>query len=170
MGIRLEPLLSVMIAVVISGSLLIKLSSTLKNDRAFSKDLEFTNTTFIEVDTNKTQWWLFGTYGAFDKEVLTVDNIVFHADTIDSLSAIRGRYFNDVLYLDGNVVLQSQDGYRYETQHANYNQKTKQLHITTLFTAARGQNMMKGETLRYDTQSKEAFGTGVDAVIYTTEK
>lgn len=159
-----------MIAVIVSASLLVELSSTLKNNRAFTKDLEFTNTTFIEVDTNKTQGWLFGTYGVRDKEVLTFDNIVFHTDAIDSLMAKRGKYVKDVLYLDGNVVMQEKDGYTYKTQHANYNQKTEMFHISAPFIAVRGQDVMQGKTLRYNMQSKEAFGTCVDAVIYTTEK
>ena len=159
-----------MIVMIISGSFLVELSSTLKKRKVFTKNLEFTNTTFIEVDTHKMQGWAFGTFGVRDKGVLTLDNIVFHTDNIDSLIAKKGKYIKEVLYLDGNVVMQVKDGYTYKTQHANYNQKTEILNITAPFTAVRDQNVMKGETLRYDTAKKEAFGTKVDAILYTTEK
>ena len=84
--------------------------------------------------------------------------------------AKKGKYIKEVLYLDGDVVMQEKNGYTYNTQHANYNQKTEILNITAPFTGVRGQNVMKGETLRYDTVKKEAFGTKVDAILYTTEK
>ncbi|RLA70534.1 MAG: hypothetical protein DRG09_02900 [Epsilonproteobacteria bacterium] len=168
MGLKF--LLTIMIALIISTSLFMELSNKLKQRKAFSKDLEFTHTTFIEVDTQKMQGWAFGTYGVRDKGVLTLDNIVFHTDNIDSLIAKKGKYIKEVLYLDGDVVMQEKGGYTYNTQHANYNQKTEILNITAPFTGVRGQNVMKGKSLRYDTVKKEAFGTGVDAVVYTTEK
>ena len=159
-----------MIVLIISVSLLVELSSTLKKRKAFTKDLEFTNTTFIEVDTEKMQGWLFGTYGVRDKGVLKMNNVVFHTDNITSLIGKYSTYTNGVLYLGGNVVMQEKDGYTYKTQHANYNQKKEILNITAPFTGVRDQNVIKGKTLRYDTVKKEAFGTKVDATVYTTEK
>ena len=159
-----------MIIMIISVSLLVELKSTLKKRKVFTKDLEFTHTTFIEVDTQKMQGWAFGTFGVRDKGVLTLDNIVFHTDNIDSLIAKKGKYIKEVLYLDGDVVMQETDGYTYKTQHANYNLKTEILNITSPFTGVRDQNVMKGKTLRYDTVKKEAFGTKVDATVYTIEK
>lgn len=170
MGLKLEPVLTVIIGVIISVSLLVELSSTLKKSKAFTKDLEFTNTTFIEVDTQRMQGWLFGTYGVRDKGIVTLDNVVFHTDNIDSLSGKKGKYVKNILNLDGDVVMQEKDGSIYKTQHANYNLKTEILNITSPFTSIRDQNVMKGNTLRYDTAKKEAFGTKVDAVLYTTEK
>ena len=159
-----------MIVMIISASLLLELSDTGNQSKAFSKDLEFTNTTFIEVDTQKMQGWVYSSYGIRDKGVLTLDNVVFHTDNIDSLIGKKGKYRKDVLYLDGDVVMEETDGYTYKTQHANYNQKTEILKITSPYTAVRGKDVMKGKTLRYDTAKKEAFGTRIDAVIYTTEK
>lgn len=170
MGLKLEPVLTVIIGVIIVASLFVELSSTLKKNKAFTKDLEFTNTTFIEVDTQKMQGWLFGTYGVRDKGVLSMDNVIFHTDNISSLTAKKAKLNNDVLYVYGDVVMQEKDGYTYKTQKANYNQKTEILNITSPFTAVRDQDVMKGKTLRYNTVNKEAFGTSVDAVLYTTEK
>ncbi len=91
MGLKLEPVLTVIIGVIIAASLFVELSSTLKNTKAFTKDLEFTNTTFIEVDTQKLQGWLFGTYGVRDKGVLAMDNVIFHTDNISSLTAKKAK-------------------------------------------------------------------------------
>ncbi len=168
MGLKF--VLIIMIVMLISGSLFVELGNAPKQRKAFTKDLEFTHTTFIEVDTQKMQGWAFGTYGVRDKGVLTLDNIVFHTDNIDSLIAKKGKYIKEVLYLDGDVMMEEKNGYTYNTQHANFNQKTEILNITAPFTAVRDENVMQGKTLRYDTVKKEAFGTKVDAVLYTTEK
>ncbi|MDQ7047369.1 MAG: LPS export ABC transporter periplasmic protein LptC [Sulfurovum sp.] len=147
-----------------------KLSNTLNKNKVFTKDLEFTDTTFIEVDTQKMQGWAFSTYGMHNKGILTLDNIVFHTDNIDSLVAKKGKFIKDVLYLDGDVLMHEKDGYTYKTQHANYNQKTEILNITAPFTSTRGQNIMHGKTLSYDTVNKKVFGVEINAILYTTKK
>ena len=159
-----------MIVLIISVSLFVELSNSDKKRKAFTKDLEFTNTNFIEVDTQKMQGWVYSTHGIRDKGVLIFDNVVFHTDNIDSLRGKKGKYRNDVLYLDGDVVMEENEGYTYTTQHANYNQKTEILKITSPYTAVKGKDVMKGKSLRYNTVKKEAYGTRVDAVIYTIEK
>jgi len=168
MGLKF--LLTLLIVLIISVSLLVELSNSLDQKKAFTKDLEFTNTTFIEVDTQKMQGWTYGTFGIRDQGVLTLDNVVFHTENIESLVGKQGRYIKDILYIDGDVVMREKGGYTYKTQHANYNKKSEILNITAPFTAVRGEDVMKGMTLRYDTVKKEAFGSSVDAVLYTTEK
>ena len=168
MGLKF--VLTVLIVLITSVSFFVELKNTLKKRKVFTKDLEFTSTTFIEVDTQKMQGWVYGTYGVHNKGILSLDNVVFHTENIDSLVAKKGKYIKEVLYLDGDVVMEEKDGYTYKTQHANYNQKTEFLNITAPFVAVKGQNIIKGETLRYDTANKETFGRKVDAVLYTTEK
>lgn len=170
MGLRLEFVLTVAIVGIVSGVMMLNLSSTSGKNKTFTKELEFTDTTLIEVDTQKMQGRSYSTYGVRDNGILTLDNLVYHTDTIESLLAKKGRFEGDMLYLDGDVVLQEKDGYRYETQHATYDQKTEILNIIAPFTAYRGKNSMRGDTLRYDTRKKEAFGTAIDSVIYTSEK
>lgn len=170
MGIRLEWVLAVTIVGIVSGVLMLKLSSTSDKNKTFTKELEFTDTTLIEVNTQKMQRRSYSTYGVRDNGILTLDNLVYHTDTIESLLANKGRFEGDMLYLDGDVVLQEKDGYTYETQHAIYDQKAEILNIIAPFTAHRDKNIMRGNTLRYDTRKKEAFGTTIDSVVYTSEK
>ena len=99
-----------------------------------------------------------------------MENLVYSTDTIDELVAEQGKFKGEILYLDGSVVLKEKDGYIYKTEHANYDQKTEILNITAPFTAKRDKNIIKGNTLRYDTRKKETSGTKIDSVLYTTEK
>jgi len=170
MGVRLEIILSLAIVGIISGSLTVKLNNTAKGNEVFTKELEFTNTTFTEVDTIKMQGTAYSTYGIRDNGVLTLDNFVYSTETIRSLVADKARYEGDVIYLDGNVMMAERDGHTYDTEHANYNQKTEIINITAPFVGLRGKNIYKGTTLWYNTRSKEAFAAMINAVVYTTEK
>ena len=104
------------------------------------------------------------------KGIFTLKNLEYSTDTIESLVAKQGRFKGEILYLDGSVVLKEKEGYTYETEHANYNQETDILNITAPFVGIRDKNIIKGNTLRYDTRKKETFGTKIDSVLYTTEK
>lgn len=170
MGLRLEWVVSVVLVVIVSGVMLLKLTSTSADNMVSAKELEFTDTTLIEVDTTSIQSHSYSTYGVRENGILTVDNLVYHTDTIESLLAKKGRMEGDMLYLDGDVDLQEKEGYRYETQHASYDQKNEILTILSPFRARRGKNSMVGDTLRYDMRKKEAFGTTINSVVYTTEK
>ena len=170
MGVRLEIILSLAIVGIIGGSLTVKLNNTAKGNEVFTKELEFTNTTFTEVDTIKMQGTAYSTYGIRDNGILTLDNFVYSTETINSLVADKARYEGDIIYLDGDVMMEERDGHTYDTQHANYNQKTEIINITAPFVGVRGQNIYKGTTLWYNTRSKEAFGAMINAVVYTIKK
>ncbi len=170
MGIKLEHVLTIAIIGIISGSLMLKLENTPVTTKVFTKDLEFTNTILIEVDTGNMKSRAHVTYGARDKGVLTLDNLLYLGDNIESISANKGRFQGDMLHFDGDVVMQEKGGYRYETQHAVYNKKTEILNITSPFTGVKGQNMIQGKSLEYDTRKKKATGRTVGTVFYTPDK
>jgi len=170
MGIRLEVILVTVIVTIFSAALLFKLNTSLQVENSSTKELEFTKTTFIEVNTEKMQGHIYGTYGRRDKGVLSLENLVYYTDTISRLTAQKGTYKGDLLYLYGDVFLEENDGYTYTTTQANYNQKTQMLYITAPFVGKRDKNIIKGDTLKYDTRIKKASGSTIDSVLYTTEK
>jgi len=170
MGVRIELALFVAIVVIIGGSLSIKLNDKTKRDQELIKELEFTNTTFTEVDTQKLQSRAYGTYGVKEEGVLTIHNLRYETETIKSLVAKKGAYRGESIYLEGDVVLDDSGGYTYHTQQAEYNQKTEILNITAPFVAFKDKNIIKGDTFTYNTRIEEAYGTMIDAVIYTVEK
>lgn len=170
MGIKLEYILTIAIIGIISGSLMLKLRNTPVKTKVFTKEVEFTNTTLIEVDTDNIKSRVYATYGVRDKGVLTLNDTVYLSDKIESLSADKARFKDDFLYLDGNVVLREKDGYKYKTEHAVYNNKTEILHITSPFTGVKGQNIIEGESMEYNIRKKKATGTTVGTVFYTPDK
>ncbi|PHS40337.1 MAG: hypothetical protein COB07_04365 [Sulfurovum sp.] len=170
MGLRLEVVLIMGIVGILAGSLLLKLSKTDTKIEVFTKEMEFTNTMLIEVDTQKVLSNSYGTYGVRDRGIFTLDNLVYSTDTIESLVAKQGKFKGEILYLDGSVVLKEKGGYTYKTEHANYNQQNDILSITAPFVGTSDKNIIKGNTLYYDTRTKDVFGTKIDSILYTTEK
>ncbi len=170
MGLKLEIILIVSIIAIFSVAFTVKITNDRSVDKVSTKELEFTQTTFIEVDINKTQGKAFGTYGIRDRGILTLHNLTYHTDNIESLSAKRGIYKNNKIYLDDNIRVDQKEGFDYRAEHAIYDKKTEILEINSAFTAVMDRNIIHGSRLRYDTRKKEAFAKSVDAVVYTTEK
>ncbi len=170
MGLKLETLIAIAIVAILSVTLMVKFKHENFDTKPFTKELEFTSTTLTEVDTAVMQGRAFGTYGIRDAGVLTLHNIIYHTNNIESLRAKRATYKEDKLYLDGNITVNQKEGFDYSAQHAVYNKKTKILDITSAFTGIMDKNRIDGYTLRYDTLKKEALGKRINAVVYTTEK
>ena len=170
MGIKLETLIILLIVAILSGTLMVKFAHKSSDGKLFTKEMEFTNTTFIEVDTANMKGRAFGTYGTRDAGVLTLHNLKYHTKNIELLRAKKGTYKGDKLYLDGNITVNQKEGFDYSAEHAIYDKKTKILNITSAFTGIMDKNTIHGYTLRYDVQKKEAFGKRIDAVVYTAEK
>ncbi len=170
MGLKLETLIIVAVVAILSGTLMVKFTHKPSDEKSFTKEMEFTDTTLIEVDTVTMKGRSFGTYGIRDAGVLTLHNIRYHTKNIELLRAKKGTYKGDKLYLDGNITVNQKEGFDYSAEHAIYDKKTKILNITSAFTAIMNDNIIHGYTLRYDMQKKEAFGKRINAVVYTAEK
>ena len=170
MGLKLEIVIIVMIAAILSFTYVVKITHDAAAVKRFTKELEFTDTTFIEVDTNRTQGVAFGRYGVRDTGVLTVYWLKYHSDNLKLLTANRGIYRQGKMYLDHNISVHQKEGFDYYAEHAVYNKKTEILDVTSPFTAIMNKNTVHGKSLRYNMQKKEAFATQVDAVVYTKEK
>jgi len=170
MGIRLEIVLIFAIASIAVVTTMVKLTDSPSANKVFKKELEFTHTTFIEVDVNKTQAKAFSKYGVRDNGILTLEHLNYHTANIQELLADKGIYKNDIVYLLGNVRVDQKEGFDYTTASAKYNQKTEVLYITSPFVAKMNKNIIRGTTLQYNAFKKEAIGTQIDAIVYTTEK
>jgi len=170
MGLKLEFLLVLLIAFTSVVTMSMKLSNQGSKTESEDKELEFTNTTFTEVTTEGREGVAFGVHGVRKKGVLVVDRLRYHNDSVTLLSAQKGTYQDDKLYLDGNVSLYEKEGFTYHTEHAYYHKPSAVFYATSPFMATMGKNTLRGERMFYRTQDKELYATMVEAVVYTAEK
>jgi len=169
MGMKLELLLVILIGVTSVVTMTTKLSEQNTAPTQSVKEIEFTNTTFTEVTTQRREGVAFSTHGMRISGVLYMENLRYHNDNIKLLLADVGRYQGKRIYLDGNVSVHQKEGQDYYTEHAVYDKGEEVLYITSSFVACLKQNVLEGEKLEYHMQTKEAFGSTVNAVIYTHE-
>ena len=170
MGLKLEMMITLVIIVILSTTLMVKFTHKSSDGKLFTKELEFTDTTVTEVDTQDMQGRAFGTYGIRDAGTLIIYNVKYHTNSIQLLRAKKATYRGDDIYLDGNITINQKEGFDYSAKHAVYNKKTKMLDVTSDFIAVMNNNTITGDTLHYDTQKKDATAKRIDAVLYTTEK
>ncbi|AKF24760.1 hypothetical protein YH65_04690 [Sulfurovum lithotrophicum] len=170
MGLKLELLLGILIVVMLAIAYNVKLVDDVTTKERSRKEMEFTDTTFTEVDTKRLLSVLFSTHGTRQKGILSVDNVIYHSDTIELLLADKGRYFADKAYLDGNISVKQKEGFNYYAEHVIYDKKTEILTITSTFTALMDKNTIHGNTGWYDTRKKILFAKKIHAVVYTAEK
>lgn len=170
MGLKLEFLLILLVTVILSVALTVRIQNAKSVQKVNSKELEFHDTTFTEVDTNKTIGVAYGTYGVRDHGVLTVENFRYTNDDIESLRSKVAIFKEEKIYMDHDVIMHQEEGSDYYTEHAIYDKKTEILDVTAPFKAVQGKNIMLGDTMRYWTKEKKVFSTNADAVIYTQEE
>jgi hypothetical protein len=170
MGLKLEIFLSVMIIMVLSLGYAVKITNNTSLKKLSTKELEFTQTTFREVDTNKTDSVASSSYGIRDAGILTLYDLRYHTDKLELLFAKRGIYKGHKIYLDDNVSVNQKEGFSYYTEHAVYDKKMQIVDIPSAFTAVMNKNSIRGSSLLYDVRNKEALGKHIDAVVYTIEK
>jgi len=170
MGLKLETLITVTILVILSAVFMVKFTHKPSDKKLFTKELEFTNTVFTEVDTNTMQGRAFSTHGIKNKDDLILYDLKYHTNNIELLRAKKGTYKGDKIYLDGNITVNQKEGFDYSAEHAVYDKKMKILDIPSSFTGIMNKNIIHGNSLHYDLEKKVAFGKNIDAVIYTAEK
>ena len=169
MGLKFELLLVALIVITSAVTMTVKLREHNQKGSTQSRELEFVDTTFTEVTTQKRIGVSFATHGVRENGVLKAENVRYYNDTIKELLADHGTYKGMVIYLDGNVSLHQNDGFDYYTQHAYYEKKREVLYVTSPFTAYRGEDVMHGATMRYNSRTKEVYATVVNALFHTAE-
>lgn len=164
---KLEWLLVILIGLTTAVTMTTKLSDKAPTAVQADKELEFTDTTFTEVTTQKREGVAFTTHGIRAGGVLKVEKLRYHNDSIRLLLADHGTYRGDIIFLDGNVSVHQKRGYDYFTEHAKYDKRKDILYVTSRFAACIRRNVMMGSRFEYDLQKKIAYGDAIDAVIYT---
>ncbi|MFA7027450.1 MAG: hypothetical protein WC163_05655 [Sulfurovum sp.] len=170
MGVRLEYIITALIALVVTSFFLIKVEPVSREKSGNTRELAFGDTRLIEVDTQRILGLAHSRYGEYAEKELKLYEIVYHTDRINFLRAEQAVYRGDYLKLEGNVTLNQKEGFDYMAQRASYNKKSQVLTIDSSFEAHLNKNIITGTDLVYDMKEKSATAQRVKAVLYTLEK
>jgi len=83
-------------------------------------------------------------------EVVGVNYTDNSRDYIANMKANHGVYKDHIMSLEGDIVYLREDGINFETQELIYNKKTDIVVSKTPYTAFRGENVVTGESLKYN--------------------
>jgi hypothetical protein len=134
-----------------------------------TKDLQFQDTIFREVDKNSTISSAFAVQGIQIDNTLKLKNIKFSNSDIKYIVGNAGTYKGDIITLKGNVKMLATNGFYCETQSASYDKNKKILDILKPFSAHMDKNRLLGDTLRYLFDEKMISVENPQATIFTTE-
>jgi len=169
MAIKLETYLLLAIFTTISFVVLLDNQSTqsIVAKQIKSKELEFENTIFSEVNIEKQLTKATVKSAVQIDGVLKLNSVIYSGDKLKSLSANQASYDGNVSTLSGNVVLEQENGAKYTSKKAIYNLNTQLVTIPDNFVSTIGQNIIKGKNLHYSIEQGNATAKDIHAILYT---
>jgi lipopolysaccharide assembly outer membrane protein LptD (OstA) len=165
MGVRLELILLFLIVLFFAFAMRIKLQTDTPSKTSIGKELEFTDTTLVEVTTQDPKGVTYLKHGTRENGILHMDGLEYHDPKISLMSAKHATFEENTLYLEGNISLFQENGFRFMTQKASYNRSVNTIYVTTPFTAYLNQNRIVVEEMQYNMNNGNLYAQKVRANI-----
>lgn len=129
--------------------------------------------TMYELDAKGLVTTMQGESGTRYKNRYVVETIDY-TDNSKELSARmqskNGVYKNDIVYLEGAILYQREDGLTFETQKATYNKKTSVAIAEGEYLLYKGENRVSGRALHYNSALETINSQDVTAKYQIEEK
>jgi lipopolysaccharide export system protein LptA len=169
MAIKLETWLYVAIFIVIAFSLSSKQENKDAVVSSLKKELEFTNSTFSEVNSTTQLSQSFATSGIQINSVLTLNDISYSGQKLKLLKANKAVYDGNHSTLYGDVILKQENGFEYKTDKAIYDINNQFVYIPNSFVATMDDNTINGKDLKYNISAQNAKASNIHAILYTKD-
>lgn len=155
MALRIDFVLAISIAGLLVMTSFIDLESISKKSFELTKELEFKDTTFTEVNSESLQNRSFSKHGIQSGDTLFADGLKYYTNSDGVLYADHSKSVGDMVYLQDNIVFEEKSGLRYKTNIANLNKVTEFLDVPAKFVAIKGENIFRGESMTYNMKNME---------------
>ncbi len=165
--IKIELLSLAMILLMLAISYLVKVKNETATYNTFSKEIEIFDSITKEVNGTDVTSLLYSDYSVRQKGDLVLTKVKYRGNSAKELTAESGHTINKMFYLDKNVNLLQENGYRYKAEHALYDQNINFFYVTSPFTGYINDSVIKGSNLKYDVDNKIATAHNINAVFYT---
>jgi len=165
MGLRLEYVLVFLIVLTFTLAMTAKVDQQHIQTQQHVRELEFRDTTFIEVTTSRREGIAYAAYGIRENGILTLEGLRYSNERIRNMTADTAYYQEKTNHLEGNVTLLHQKGLRFFTEKADYNKKSEILNVTAPFIAYMDKNEIRGDRLQYNMQTEEIVAEHIKAVV-----
>lgn len=169
MAIKLETWLYIAIIVIMIFTLSLKQENKNASVATSKKELEFTNSTFSEVNATTQLSQAFAKTGVQVNGVLTLNDIFYSGKKLKSLKANKAVYDGNISTLYGGVVLKQENGFEYKTDKAIYDINNQFVYIPNSFVATMDDNTINGKDLKYNISAQNAKASNIHAILYTKD-
>ncbi len=156
-----------MIVIMLCVSYIVKVKNDKAREKRTTKKIEVFDSVTIEVNATGVDSVLHSDYIVKELDELKLTNITYQGNSAKELKSKYGHTIGDKFYLDVNVTLLQDNGYRYKAQHAMYDKAIALFYITSPYTAYINKNIINGTDLVYDIDNKIAVSENIDAILYT---
>jgi len=109
--------------------------------------------TMYELNTSGLVTMMNGTAATRYKNRYVVEGIDYTDSSkkyIANMKSKNGIYKDDIVYLDGDIIYQREDGLMFQTQRATYNKKTSVAVVDGEYLLYREKDRVEGRELRYN--------------------
>jgi len=166
MAVKIEWILTLVIVVILAFAYDFKVKNkSIHQQSTVSKNLEFYDISFTKVDTYDVLSVVDTTYGVLYGSVLNAYHIIYKDEHIDKLSAQKGIFVDNYLYLEGNISVYQKDNFSCFTQNAIYDKKLSILSVPKEFIVKLNGSTIKGKKLLYDIQTKLLKASHIEASL-----
>ncbi len=165
MGVRIEAIVGVMIAIMLIVSYLFEAQQQKLSKVTLEKEMETYNSVITEADRNKTLRILHSEYAMRSQNVITLRKLAYRDDSVKRLTADDGKLSGDLLYLDHRVNMLDIRQNRFLTEHGIYNKKTEIFKAPENFTAYLATGEINGTGLVYD-QKNQTINAGKNQSLF----
>jgi LPS export ABC transporter protein LptC len=149
MGVRIEWLIGVMIAIMLIVSYFFEAQQQKLKSITLDKDVEMHNSYTTEVNQSEIMSTLYSQDSVRFKNVTEMKKPIYGDRSVKRLTAKKGRLIGDILTLHGSVDMKDTRGNHFLTEQASYNKKSEFFKAPKEFTAHLTTGVVKGYGLDY---------------------
>ncbi|MDK9693060.1 MAG: LPS export ABC transporter periplasmic protein LptC [Sulfurimonas sp.] len=129
--------------------------------------------TMYELNTSGLLTMMNGSAATRYKNRYAVEGIDYTDNSkkyIANMKSKSGIYKDDIVYLEGDIIYQREDGLTFQTQKANYNKKTSTAVVDGEYLLYRGKDRVEGRELRYNSSLETISSQDVTAKYQIQER
>jgi hypothetical protein len=169
MAVKIQWVLIFFIVITLMLSFSLRFDNN-SHESGITKELNFKNTIFTEVDTNGVVSYANVKNGEQTDGVLTMHDISFDKMNDTKVVADKAIYQKDEIILSGNVKINQKNGFAFNSQKAVYNTRNGKITSKDKYNATLNGNILTGNNFSYDTKKSNATSGNIHATLYTQDK
>ena len=170
MAVRIEYFLILALALLVFSIIGINPISHEASTSLDDRELRFEDFVLLQIREDKIGEKISATEAIKYKEHLEMQNLNFYDALGANITAKRGIYKDDIIYMTKDVYYRNEKGFHFLTQNLKYNINDKSIQTMTPFALDYNKSKFFGTQLTYSSLTQEILADKIKARIYFSPK